>query len=358
MRGRSLAGLALLALAGCHSPVTEVVVVIDTDLSTPREADTLQLQISSANANASPSFGGFTGQPLPKFPATIGLVPGPGALAPFSVTATLLLTRAQTHEQDIVVARQATNVQFVAGQTRALVLTLLRACACKGTNCPDPTVAPGCADLAAPTLTSFDPNDISGLDRTDGGVSTDAAADVMVHRDAARDQIVEAAEDTAADRTVEAGKDALQDAARDLVVDVEPADVGQETAPMKLALGHACSAAAQCQNALCVDGVCCENTCACGTCGVGGHCAPASAGTDPRGACGLYTCDGAGACVTSCPQEYGVCALPCAVGATCDGNGHCIATVSRLGYCVVGTCTCQQGLTCQPQDGGGPGVCL
>ena len=356
MRARTLVALGFLALAGCHSPVTEVVIVIDTDLSTPSEADTLQLQITSATSDTTQTFGGgpfARQQPLPTFPATIGLVPGPGTPVPFSITATLSLT----NPEEIVAVRKATDVQFVQGQTRALVLTLLRACACKGTNCPGPSTTPPCGDLVAPTLTPFDPNHIPHLDRTDAGASMDGGDDAA--RDGAAD--LSAARDTAADRAAEAGEDAPRDVAGDLAAEVAPdappADVAPE-APARFALGHTCSGASQCQDNLCVDGVCCESQCSCGTCGTGGKCDPAGAGTDPRGACGLYTCDGTGACAASCPQEYGSCASACAVGGVCDGVGHCIATTARLGYCVVGTCTCQQGLSCQPQDGGGPGVCL
>jgi hypothetical protein len=353
---RALTGIALLALAGCHSSVTEVVIIVDTDLSTPREADALQLKISSANFSASPSFGGFTGQPLPKFPATIGVVPGPGGPTPFSVTATLLLTKAQTHEQDIVAVRNATDVQFVPGQTRAIVLTLLRACACKGTNCPDPATTPACADLVAPTLSTFDPNHIPHVDVTDAGARADGGTDAA--RDVAADLSMN--RDTAADRGAE-DEDAPRDVARDLAAeeapDASPADASPE-APARFARGHACGQASQCQDDFCVDGVCCESKCACGACGADGACAPVAMGTDPRGACGPYTCDGNGACLASCPQPFGDCSAPCAPGAYCDGNGNCVESAAVAGnFCVLGTCTCKAGLTCQPQDAALAGVC-
>ncbi len=357
MRARTLVGVGLLALAGCHSPVTEVVVVIDTDLSTPSEANILQLQITSADANATQVFGGF--DHVPTFPATIGLVPGPGAPEPFSVTATLSLTSSQMKEQQIVAVRKATDVRFVDGQTRTLVLTLLRACACKGTNCPDPGTTPPCGDLVAPTLTPFDPNHIPHVDRTDAGASADGGAD------AARDVAAETPtnHDAAADGAAEAGEDAPRDVAHDLVSEVapdaSPADLAPE-APARFALGHTCSGASQCQDNFCVDGVCCESKCACGTCGgTTGQCVPATAGTDPRGACGPYTCDGMGACVTTCPQMYGECNSPCKAGAFCDGAGACQMAMGMAGsFCVIGSCTCIAGLSCHPPDAGGAGVCM
>jgi hypothetical protein len=353
VRARTLVGVGLLALAGCHSPVTEVVVVVDTDLSTPSEANTLQLQITSADANATQVFGGAGQSTLPIFPATIGLLPGPGAPVPFTVTATLSLTNPQTRSPQIVAVRKASDVQFVHGQTRALVLTLLRACACKGTNCPAPTSTSPCGDLVTPTLTPFDPNRIPHVDggasaSVDGGV--DVAADVLTNHDAALEGLVEVGED--------APRDIAPDRAAEVEPDASPADVGVD-APARFALGHACAATSQCQDGVCVDGVCCESQCACGTCGAGGTCTPVMAGTDPRDACGPYTCDGAGACVTTCPQTYGECNSPCKAGAFCDGAGVCRTSIGMAGsFCVVGTCTCIAGLSCRPPDAGGAGVCM
>jgi hypothetical protein len=346
VRARTLVGVGMLALAGCHSPVTEVVVVIDTDLSTPSEADTLQLQITSATSDTTQTFGGtLARQPLPTFPATIGLVPGPGTPAPFSITATLSLT----NPKEIVAVRTATDVQFVQGQTRTLVLTLLRACACKGTNCPSASTTPPCGDLVAPTLTPFDPHHIPHVERADAGTSADgggdAAADATKPRDAA------------ADRAVEAVADAPRDVSVEVAPDAPSTDVAQEV-PARFPLGHTCGQASQCQEDFCVDGVCCESKCACGTCGADGTCAPVAMGKDPRGACGPYTCDGNGACLTTCPQQYGDCAAPCAPGAFCDGHGNCMESQAVAeNFCVLGTCTCMAGLTCQPQDAALAGVC-
>jgi hypothetical protein len=345
VRARTLVGFGLLALAGCHSPVTEVVVVIDTDLSTPAEADTLQLQITGGTVDSTQTFGPLAKNPLPTFPATIGLVPGPGPLAPFSITATLL----RTSPQEIVAVRTATDVQFVQGQTRALVLTLLRACACMGTNCPTPTTTPPCGDLVAPTLASFDPNHIPHGSSTDGSAPGDGGADAALDATMPRD--------TAVDRAVEAVEDAPRDVSVEVAPDAPSADVAPE-APARFPLGHTCGQASQCQDDFCVDGVCCESKCACGTCGADGTCAPVAMGKDPRGACGPYTCDGNGACLTTCPQQFGDCSAPCAPGAFCDGSGNCMASAAVAGnFCVLGTCTCMAGLTCQPQDAALAGVC-
>jgi hypothetical protein len=366
VRARTLVGVGLVALAGCHAPVTEVVVVIDTDLSTPAEADMLEVEITSSQSTTNQTFavsrdmdaGVISRGNLPTFPATIGVVPGASGVAPFSITATLLRANAETNLEEIVVARKATDVQFVQGQTRTLVLTLLRACACKGTNCPNPSTTPPCGDLVSPTLTPFDPQHIPHVTLSDGGAPVDSGAD------ARRDVAAEATTlpDADADHAVDAGEDAPRDVARDRAAEVEPdasrADAGPE-APTRFALGHTCVAASQCQDGFCVDGVCCESKCACGTCGAAGKCAPAAAGTDPRGACGTYTCDGMGACVTTCPQTYGACVSPCKAGAFCDGAGTCQMAMGMPGsFCVIGTCTCTAGLSCHPPDAGGAGVCM
>jgi hypothetical protein len=361
-RAASLAGV-VLALGCHHAAVTEIVLVIDTDLRLPpqgsayagsADADALEIVVSSPRVNIDQAFGGGLASlgtvqhpTLPRFPATIGLVPRDDAgYAPFDVRAALYRMSSEVTPLEVVVERRATAVQFVRGETRVLYLSLLKACACAGTSCP---ATPPCADLAAPTLTPFDPE---RLPHVDAGATVDSGAD------AARDVAGDALTDHAGD----AGEDAPRDVARDRAAEVEPdasrADVGPE-APTRFALGHSCMTTAQCQDGLCVDGVCCESQCACGTCGAGGKCSPATAGTDPRGACGLYTCDGNGACVTSCPQAYGACSSPCKDGAFCDGAGSCQMAVGMAGgFCVLGTCTCPAGLTCHPPDAGGAGVCL
>ena len=79
---------ALVALAGCHDPITEIVVVLDTDLTVPGEVDGMVLEIDAP--------AGIQRQNHPldsaaQFPATLGLLPGDAAgFGPFDVIATLI----------------------------------------------------------------------------------------------------------------------------------------------------------------------------------------------------------------------------------------------------------------------------
>jgi len=357
----AIASLVALGLAaGCEHSATEVVLVIDTDLSLPAQADTLSVRIVSASFNQGFEFGpgnfaaGY--MTLPSFPTSLGILPHAGAAdAPFDVTVALETTRGQTASSQPIVQRSATGVHFVAGQTRLLFIALPRSCACAGTQCPSLLSSPQCADLVAPILSAFDPAHLPRVSE-DGGVGSpdaggdgastppaDASPEAVTSTDAGSDAPPDVARDVAAESAGDAGAEALRDVA------LNPN-------------GYTCTDKATCASGFCVDNVCCENACTCGTCGgaTPGTCTPAAAGTDPRNACGAYTCDGAGACRTTCPEAaFGACSTSCKTGESCNGAGAC--TVSSTGpgfFCVVGTCMCQGTLTCQAPDGGGAGKCL
>jgi hypothetical protein len=355
----AIASLAAIGLAaGCERSATEVVLVIDTDLSLPDQADTLSVRIASASFNQGLEFGpgnlaaGY--MTLPSFPTSLGILPHAGeADAPFDVTVALETTRGAMASTQPIVQRSATGVHFVEGQTRLLFIALPRSCACAGTQCPSPLSSPQCADLVAPVLSAFDPAHLPRVSEDGGVAPPDAAASTDADADAA-DAPFDTASDVAHDAAVESAGDGAfeaRDAAADALSDV--------------ALnpnGYTCTDKATCASGSCVDNVCCENACTCGTCGgaTPGTCTPAAAGTDPRNACGAYTCDGAGACRTTCPEAaFGACSTSCKTGESCNGAGAC--TVSSTGpgfFCVVGTCMCQGTLTCQAPDGGGAGKCL
>jgi hypothetical protein len=71
----------------------------------------------------------------------------------------------------------------------------------------------------------------------------------------------------------------------------------------KRSLGASCNDTCQCASGYCVDGVCCNTTCAggcqaCNLAGSVGTCSSRPRGQDPEEACGAYTCNGYGACLT------------------------------------------------------------
>ena len=367
-------GVAALALAGCHSPVTEVVVVVDTDLSLPADADTLELHVATqsldhayvygaASAAATP---GASAQPLPTFPATLGLVPAGALDAPFSVTASLAFAPAGGAARRLVVSRTVSGVRFVSGERRVLFVSLLRACVCAGGSCPDVAGPPACADVTSPSLPAFDPAHLPRVLPTDGGATADASDGAATEAGSA-DRPADAGIEAAMDAVADANADRPDDGARvDAPSDVSAADAtpdagdGAVETPPLLPRGHTCTANGQCQDTFCVDGHCCESACACGTCGgaTPGACAPATAGTDPHAACGAFTCNGAGACTTTCAEGFGSCSSACASGAHCDGQGRCAVSNTGAGlFCIAGSCLCQAGLTCVAPDAGGAGQC-
>jgi hypothetical protein len=377
-------GLAasLLALPGCHDPITEVVVVVDTDLSLPAQANILQLDVTSQNGQVNRPFvygagmggappgAGLPGPPLPTFPATLGLVPGNGQGGPFSVTATLFAADPPKFVPARVVQRKVSGISFVHGEKRVVFISLLRACVCQGTSCPDPRTASACADVTNPPLTVFDPGHLPRVPAGDGGVAQDGSVDLVFDApgpdvifdgdtDVHPDGLPDGLPDLAPERSPEAGVDSAPlDAATETTSDA--VDGAIETPPALFGRGQSCSANGQCQDGFCVDSVCCQSACACGTCGGGkpGTCVPAAAGSDPRNACGAFTCNGAGACETTCAEAFGACSNACKIGSNCDGQGKCVVSTTEAGFfCIVGSCMCKAGLTCPAPDAGGAGKC-
>jgi MYXO-CTERM domain-containing protein len=106
---------------------------------------------------------------------------------------------------------------------------------------------------------------------------------------------------------------------------------GQPIAIETVADASACSASAACASGSCVDNVCCATACSgvCQACsaahkgsGVDGVCGFVAANTDPHAEClGGWTCDGNGACRTSCSSD-----------AECDTGYYC--TMTTGGACV------------------------
>ena len=132
-----------------------------------------------------------------------------------------------------------------------------------------------------------------------------------------------------------------------------------------LANGQSCSTGAACSSGFCTDvadgglGVCCDTACTggCQTCRqsrgatADGVCGAATAGTDPRAACGNYTCTGTAACPTSCAA---LCAQnACAPGFACNGSA-CVATAAAGSSCTADCqCAADAGCTAFYQDNDG-----
>ncbi|MBX3250403.1 MAG: hypothetical protein KF901_24725 [Myxococcales bacterium] len=135
---RTLLLLALTSLCACKSSITEVVVVVDSDLDVPEALDRLQIDVSGPDGRREQATAtlGAAETPLPR---TLSLVHEGGVLGPFDVTVRGF------RDEDEIVERRA-RFDFVPGQSLVLTMHLVRACV--GLDCrPGTCSEDGCAGI-------------------------------------------------------------------------------------------------------------------------------------------------------------------------------------------------------------------
>lgn len=112
-------------------------------------------------------------------------------------------------------------------------------------------------------------------------------------------------------------------------------------------LGTACTNPSQCANGNCFDGVCCDRPCTggCEFCDSSGVCTPRTAGTDPEGACGVYTCNGLATPQTGCRSACagGACSSDCKAGFFCAADGGCLPKKATGANTCASSCECASG---------------
>jgi len=159
----------LSSLAACDAPLTEVVVVVDSDLAVPEQLDEIFVQVEGASGLAYSASAALTGTGAARLPVSVGLRPGDD---PNAVLAIRAIGRRDGSGQ--VEAEVRTN--FVEGRRLLVRITLRASClgvrcemgeTCRDGACVDPFVPPG-------TLPPFD-GDGGALD---GGTPRDAASDL------------------------------------------------------------------------------------------------------------------------------------------------------------------------------------
>ena len=146
--------LPLLVFAGCHEELTQVVLVVQSDLTVPSDVD--GMDVSTVEGPFAPPVNPFFnqfGQTLPPFPLSVGFQSGGGTR---SFSAVVRLIRGAFSTPTLVISRTVTDVRFVDQQTVMLLFPMNRACACQGTSCPSPG-NPECDDMENPELLPFDP---------------------------------------------------------------------------------------------------------------------------------------------------------------------------------------------------------
>jgi hypothetical protein len=324
--------IAALACAGCSASLTELVVIVDTDITTPSAPDTIRIDVVEPSGRTDTTTAAIGGSGAVTLPVSVGVVWRGGGLSPIVITAT-----ASANGMDVVSRRVVTG--FVSGETRVVRLDLVQRCV--GTTCgADESCGPsGCvsANLAPETLPRFDGTTPALSDGSvdDGSVDVDAGDDAHVDVDAAM---------------VDAGPMPDMGPPRDVgpLPDMGPVDVGVD-APMPCTLmctlDHAtatCSVSHTCVITSCdtgysncdmMDATGCERSIRtlsdCGGCGIG---CSSTAGTTTcaDGTCRIATCavintadcnhdiaDGCEANVQNDANNCGTCGMVCTGGLRC-----------------------------------------
>jgi len=118
-RGRvSILLVAALAWAGCQQPLTELVVVIDTDYAVPDALDSVELVITSPDGSVENVLAPLDTIPIP---VSLGLVHRGGALGVIGIEAI-------GRSGDVTRVRAAMLTSFVTGERREVRLDLRRRC--------------------------------------------------------------------------------------------------------------------------------------------------------------------------------------------------------------------------------------
>jgi len=160
-RARPFATLVFLTLlplfsVGCRDDITEVALVVQSDLQVPSDVEVIDVAyvVGPFAPQVNPFFGG-TGQALTPFPLSVGFESA-GMTTTFSITVRFFKGLTTAPSPTLVISRTVTDIRFVPGQTMMLVLPMNRACACQGTSCPSPG-NPECDNIDQPALQPFDP---------------------------------------------------------------------------------------------------------------------------------------------------------------------------------------------------------
>ncbi len=164
---------------GETTPLTEVTVVVDTDLTVPSEIDEIRMIVdgpSGATKTAIAKLG--AGEPRP--PRSLALVHEDGPLEPLKVVVQGRL------KSKVVLSREA-SLAFVEGKHVVLLMHLVRACV--DMTCADKKTCSerGCVDIAVdanslkswngspPKLSSNDPDLDGSMSTPDGSVDNDSS---------------------------------------------------------------------------------------------------------------------------------------------------------------------------------------
>jgi hypothetical protein len=152
----ALALLAASASAGCQDDLTEVLVIIDSDVPVGPGRMVDQVVFTAQAGGGSPAMFSpcsFSPNNINGFPVSMAFVSG-GSTTVFSVRIDLVQS---INPQQPVISRTLSNIRFVADQLRMLPVEMNAVCACDGTSCPNPGTFPECDGVNNPATIPFDP---------------------------------------------------------------------------------------------------------------------------------------------------------------------------------------------------------
>ncbi|MAQ17631.1 MAG: hypothetical protein CMN30_22895 [Sandaracinus sp.] len=315
---RALGALALMILASCSSdPLTQVMLVIDTDLKVPQEISAIRLEIQHPDATYTPFQQSFNEADLP---LQVALVHRGGPLGVVRVSVNGL---ASADDETVLIQRRA-EFTFVRGEVRELRIDLLKSC--EGIVCErtESCAAEGCRPLL---VTEDELAPWRGAARLDGGPEMDMSPD-------AGDGCVEDVE-----RCDGVDNDC------DGAVDEDDPDIDFQTDPGNCGgCGTACVGDPTNASLMCRGGVCTL------VCDDGFD----DCDTDEDNGCeaDLATADTCLDCGTTCAGDTPVCDLDGCIGACPEGTYECSGTCANLATSVVHCKSC--GNTCGSDTNASP----
>lgn len=339
--------LLSFALAACSATPTQLLVVIDSDLTVPSELSSVRVITRRNDATVSQidfPVGLVAGPTTQVLPFSFGVVPSSSG----DLTERVRITAQALDALGDVVVEQTALVGFRPGQTLLLPMFLLRSCrtvvcgpglTCTRQGCVSEWVSTLPVILPGSEL-SYDASlfraDVGGIDASESDGGMDAAADTLLPDVPSADVFVVPGSDVPTiDTSIDTGIPSI-----DVPTSIDaPSDVPPTGCTACAALGWGCASA-------CADGARCEcgGGCACDIlCGMDDDCIADCGGGS---LCGLDVrrtsnadvyCDGSATCIVDAREAGNL-------DAFCSGNATCVVDCERVSNCFV---ACTESASCE-----------
>jgi len=133
-------GIALLALAGCASPITEVVLEVDSDFEPPSELTSIEIEVTSPDDETQMSMADLGGGE-PELPRTLSMVHENGPLGPYVIEVV-------GFRRGMERVRRVAELTFIKDESRRLRIDLEAACETVSCDAGETCAAGECRDRA------------------------------------------------------------------------------------------------------------------------------------------------------------------------------------------------------------------